>query len=182
MTVDPHLHRRASLAEIYAIPAVAVEAAPAIADWIRANVDHPVLVGPDSESAQWVSTVAARIDAPWAVMSKTRKGDYDVTLAAPDLLDHKDRIPVLLDDIASSGRTLIAATEAVAKAGLTKPIVAVIHPLFVGDAFARLQAVAARVVSTDSISHPSNAIALAPFVARALAKMADASRIGRSSC
>ncbi len=172
VTVDPHLHRRSALSDLYSIPAAAVQAAPALADWIVANVERPLLIGPDSESAQWVQAIAERISAPWRVMEKTRRGDFDVSVDLPDLTGHALCTPVLIDDIASSGRTLIAAAELLAKRGMARPVCAVVHALFAGDAFARLQAVSARVVSCDSVPHPSNAIPLAPLVAHALAGLA----------
>jgi len=57
VTVDPHLHRIHSLNQLFAIPAAAVHAAPYLADWIRNNVENPLLIGPDSESEQWVGSV-----------------------------------------------------------------------------------------------------------------------------
>lgn len=173
VTVDPHLHRRSALSELYTIPAAAVQAAPALADWIVANVDRPLLIGPDSESAQWVQAIAERISAPWRVMEKTRRGDFDVSVELPDLTGHAICTPVLIDDIAASGRTLIAAADLLAARGMARPVCAVVHALFAGDAFARLQAVSARVVSCDSVPHPSNAVPLAPLVAQALAGLAS---------
>lgn len=176
VTVDPHLHRRAALADLYTIPAAAVQAAPALADWIAAEIDRPMLIGPDSESAQWVEAIARRIGAPWSVMEKIRRGDYDVSVELPDLAGHMGRTPVLVDDIASSGRTLIAAAELLAARGMPRPVCAVVHALFAGDAHERLRAVAARVVSCDSVPHPSNAIPLAPLVAAAMAALPDRPR------
>lgn len=176
VTVDPHLHRRAALSDLYTIPAAAVQAAPALGDWIAAEVERPLLIGPDSESAQWVAAIAGRIGAPWAVMEKTRRGDYDVSVELPDLAGREDRIPVLVDDIASSGRTLIAAAGLLAARGLPRPVCAVVHALFAGDAYIHLQEVAARVVSCDSVAHPSNAIRLAPLVAAAMAVLPDRPR------
>ena len=173
VTVDPHLHRRAALSDLYTIPAAAVQAAPALADWIAAEVPDPLLIGPDSESAQWVQAIAGRIGAPWAVMEKTRRGDYDVSVELPDLAAHAGRTPVLMDDIASSGRTLIAAAALLAGRGMSPPVCAVVHALFAGDAYARLRAAAARVVSCDSVPHPSNEIRLAPLVAAAMADLPD---------
>ncbi|MGA0542507.1 ribose-phosphate diphosphokinase [Neotabrizicola sp. VNH66] len=175
VTVDPHLHRRASLSDLYSIPAATVQAAPALADWIAAEVERPLLIGPDSESAQWVEAIAERISAPWRVMEKTRRGDYDVSVELPDLSGHAACTPVLVDDIASSGRTLIAAAGLLAARGMARPVCAVVHALFAGDAYPRLQAVAARVVSCDSVPHPSNAIPLAPLVAAALAALPERS-------
>jgi ribose-phosphate pyrophosphokinase len=64
VTVDPHLHRRGSLAEIYRIPSKAVAAAPALAQWISAHVPQPLIVGPDAESEQWAAEVAAACGTP----------------------------------------------------------------------------------------------------------------------
>lgn len=129
---------------------------------------------PDGETyLRLLTPVAARTGAPWVVMEKTRRGDFDVSVALPALNDHGGRIPVLVDDIASSGRTMLAAAQLLAARGLARPVCAVVHPLFAGDAFARLQQVAARVVSCDSLPHPSNAISLAPLLAEALATLPD---------
>jgi len=62
-TVDPHLHRYSSLSEIYRIPTKVVHAAPLISEWIRKNVETPLIIGPDSESEQWVSAVAKEAGA-----------------------------------------------------------------------------------------------------------------------
>ena len=52
VTVDPHLHRYSDLSEIYSIPTRVVHAAPLISRWIKANIEKPLIIGPDSESEQ----------------------------------------------------------------------------------------------------------------------------------
>lgn len=83
VTVDPHLHRHTSLAEVYSIPARVLHAAPLISEWIRTNVDRPLLIGPDSESEQWVAAVARDAGAPHLVLEKVRHGDRDVEVSVP---------------------------------------------------------------------------------------------------
>jgi ribose-phosphate pyrophosphokinase len=168
ITVDPHLHRYPALSTLYDIPAQALHAAPLLADWIAAEVEEPLIVGPDAESEQWAQAVASRAGAPHVVLSKIRHGDRSVEIAVPDLSTWRDRRPVLIDDIASSGRTLIEAARQLARQGLPKPICVVVHALFAGRAYEQLSQVAERIVSTDSVPHPSNAIPLAPLVAAAL--------------
>jgi len=111
VTVDPHLHRYPALSALYTIPADTLHAAPLLADWIAAEVDDPLLVGPDEESEQWVSAIAARIGAPHAVLRKIHHGDRNVDVELPDLSQWRGRQPVLVDDIASSGHTLIEAAR-----------------------------------------------------------------------
>ena len=170
ITVDPHLHRYAALSALYEIPADTLHAAPLLADWIAAEVEKPLLIGPDEESAQWVSAIAARIGAPHMVLRKIRHGDNDVEIALPDLSPWRGRQPVLVDDIASSGHTLVEAARLVVRQGLPGPVCAVVHGLFAGDAYQRLSAVADRIISCDSVPHESNAISLAPLVAAAMAE------------
>jgi len=132
VTVDPHLHRYAGLDEIYRLETTVVTAAPAMADWITANVERPVLIGPDSESEQWVRDVASHHDLPWRVLTKTRHGDRDVTIDVSDLDGLADHTPVLVDDIVSSGATVAEATRQLTDNGMKAPVVVAVHGLF-GD-------------------------------------------------
>lgn len=168
LTVDPHLHRYASLSEIYPVPTTVLTAAPALAAWIAARTPRPLVVGPDEESAAWAAAVAAPLGAPWVTLSKVRRGDRAVEITAPDLSAWRDRQPVLVDDVAASGATLAAAARCLAAQGLARPLCLVTHAIFAGDALARVQAVTEAVASTDSVPHASNAIPLAGLVAAAL--------------
>ena len=102
VTVDPHLHRWPSLDAIYTARTHVVAAAPAIAQWLQRKVPEPIIVGPDSESVQWVADVARRVDAPYVVMTKLRRGDRDVQVRLPEGAQAYGRTPVLLDDIVST--------------------------------------------------------------------------------
>lgn len=172
-TVDPHLHRHASLDEIFSIPGTIVHAAPLIAQWVRAHVPAPVVVGPDGESEQWVSEVARHAGAPWLVLEKTRRGDRDVSVSVPDAAALRGRTPVLVDDIISTAHTMMAAARQLADGGGARPVCIGVHAVFAGDAHAELQAAgASRVVTVNTIPHASNAIDATDAIARAVAGMA----------
>jgi len=173
VTVDPHLHRRGSLSEIYSIPNKVVAAAPAIALWIRANVSEPLVVGPDSESEQWAAEVAAACAAPHAVMSKTRLADRRVEIKAPALSRWKGRTPVLLDDIISSARTMALAAKKIQEAGLRAPVCIGVHGVFSPDALDALRgAGVTKVVTTNTIAHETNGIDVSALVAGAMKDLA----------
>ena len=121
LTVDPHLHRYPTLSAVYTIPTITLHAAPLLADWIANHVEEPLIVGPDEESEQWAGAIASRIGVPHAVLRKTRHGDRSVDIDVPDLSVWRDRTPVLVDDIASSGRTLAVAAHKLAEQGMRKP-------------------------------------------------------------
>lgn len=170
LTVDAHLHRYATLDGLYRIAARNLTAAGLLADWVRAHVAAPLLIGPDTESAQWVSGAARALDCPWLVLEKDRSGDRSVRVRGHIDPVHRDRAPVLLDDMIATGRTLIEGCRLLAEAGMRAPLVLAVHGIFAGDAYeALLAAGAGRIVTTNSIPHASNAIDLAPLLAGALA-------------
>jgi ribose-phosphate pyrophosphokinase len=169
ITIDPHLHRIAALSEaIPASAAIALSAAPLLGRWAAARHARPLLVGPDAESEAWVRAAAG--DAlPFAVCSKHRHGDREVDVRLPQI-DVGGRAVVLIDDVASTGRTFAAAARHLRAAGAAAVDVAVTHGLFVGDALAALRdAGVGAIVSTDSVPHESNAIGVAGLLASALA-------------
>ncbi len=169
ITVDPHLHRIATLQE--AIPlreAIVLSGAPLLADLIAAHQPHPLLIGPDQESAQWIAQAASRHGFEYGVCRKVRNGDRDVAIALP-AMDVAGRAVVLLDDVASSGHTLAQAARLLLAAGAASVDVAVTHALFAGDALHVIkEAGVGHIWSTDCIAHPSNAVSMAPLIAAAL--------------
>ncbi len=172
ITVDPHLHRIVSLGE--AIPrgqALSLSGAPLLAGLIAGKVANPLLIGPDAESRQWIEAAAAGHGFDYGMCSKERHGDRQVDIALP-ALDVRGRAVVLLDDVASSGRTLARAAELLLAAGAASVDVAVTHALFAADALASVHAAGVREVwSSDCIVHPSNAVSVAPLLAGALAQL-----------
>jgi ribose-phosphate pyrophosphokinase len=176
ITVDPHLHRVARLGE--AVPltfALALSAAPLLAARVGRELardlgpgEQPVLIGPDGESAPWIAAAAEVLGCPHGVCTKVRHGDHEVQIALPDL-DVKGRAVVLLDDIASSGRTLAGATQGLLARGAASVDVAVTHALFAHDALDVIRAAGVRHIwSTDAVQHETNAVPLAGLLAQGL--------------
>lgn len=169
VTVDPHLHRWPGLDAIYTIRSRVVAAAPAIAAWVQREVPQPVLVGPDSESEQWVAEVARHVGAPWFVMRKDRHGDRDVQVHLPEGVAPDGRTPVLVDDIMSSGHTMAAAVRVLRDAGWGRPPCVAVHALLDAASQDMLhRAGAARIVSCDTVPHATNAIPVAGLLAEGI--------------
>lgn len=179
-TVDPHLHRHASLAEVYTIPTEVVPSAPAIAAWVQTQVKHPCIVGPDEESEQWVREVAGYIGRPHAVLRKVRHGDRSVSLELPDLAALEGHTPVLVDDIISSAHTMAEAVRALRGRGSPPPVCVGVHALFApGSAQLLVEAGADRVVTCNTVPHASNAIDVTGALGEAAQVLAEAAGLGR---
>ncbi|EQB02144.1 ribose-phosphate diphosphokinase [Sphingobium baderi] len=169
VTVDPHLHRIAALSEVVpGIPAIALSAAPVLATLIDAH-DNPLVIGPDSESCQWTGTIAAPLGLQTLIASKQRLGDRQVSLAIADIERVKERRAILVDDMISSGRTLVEAARLLYGAGATSVEAIVTHNLANADDMALMeQNGIAPVASSDSIDGPTSNAHLAPLICRAL--------------
>ncbi len=172
VTVDPHLHRYSALGEIYSIPTRVVHAAPLVSRWIKTNVANPLIVGPDSESEQWVAAVASDADAPYCVLEKVRHGDRDVQITFKDMDRWRGRTAVLVDDIISSGRTMIEAVRLLTSSGWAPPVCIAVHGLFADNSDVLLAKAGARVVTTSSVPHATNEIDIAELLAGAIREVA----------
>lgn len=173
ITVDPHLHRVATLDEV--VPGrrgVALSAAPLLGRFVANQVPGALLLAPDEEAGQWVRAAAQAGDLDHAVCHKQRQGDHDVQVALPDA-DVKGRAVVLLDDLASTGRTLVAAAQGAFARGAVSVDVAVTHGLFIGDALDQVRTAGVRHVwSSNCVPHASNAVSVVSLLAAAVRQVA----------
>ncbi len=168
VTVDPHLHRHSTLEGLYTIPTTIARSAPSIAGWIKREISKPYLIGPDAESVQWVSAIAGGCGAPFVILEKTRRGDRDVSISSPPKDGWNGHTPVLIDDIVSTGKTMIEATRQLRAAGVAAPLCVAIHAVFADSVLEELMtAGAAGIVSCDTIVHASNRICVAEPIAAA---------------
>ena len=174
LTVDPHLHRVHRLEDaVPAAKASALSATDAMSQFLDQHIENPVLIGPDEESEQWVKAIAQRNGLEFQVASKLRFGDSEVKVSLPDA-GYGGRHVVLVDDVVSTGRTLVAACQQLQPYRPASISVIVTHALFVGDALQQIREAGAKeVISCDSVIHSTNRIPLADCLARALATNND---------
>lgn len=169
VTVDPHLHRYASLDEIYSLPSLVIRSSASVANWIQRKVYQPLIIGPDSESRQWVEEVAQLAQAPFEVLEKTRLSDTEVRVSVPHVERYPDHTPVLIDDIISSGQTLLETLGHLHAAQMPPAVCIATHGLFAANAWQRLKAShTAQLVTCNTVPHPTNQIDLAPALASGL--------------
>lgn len=172
VTVDAHLHRTKNIQDVFpGVEADNLSAMPAIADALGGIAPDTIVVGPDEESQAWVSDLAGRLGLAHAVAHKTRRSDRSVEIAFADPAMFKGRPALLVDDIVSSGGTLIACTKTLATAGATAIDAVITHALFAPEMTEDFKHAGIRSIrSTSSVPHPTNAIALDEILAAALHK------------
>lgn len=170
LTVDPHLHRISSLDQAIPIAhAISLSAGGPIAGFLQRQFEHAVLMGPDSESRQWVGAIAGSIGFDYVIAEKKRLGDKHVEMSLPPDFNCGGKPVVIVDDMASTGRTLAKAAGLLRAAGSGDIYVAVSHALFCGDAYDHILKAGIKTIwSTDSIGHPSSCIQLDALLAEAI--------------
>jgi len=158
ITIDPHLHRYQSLGEIYSVPAQVVQGAPALADWLRGQ-DGLLLVGPDAESEQWVSSIAMASNHPYVIGTKQRLGDRRVEVTLPDISAYRGRKAVIIDDVISSGRTVGECVRALKAQGMEAILCAAVHGIFAEASDTYLLGTGLQaLVTTNTVPHSTNGI------------------------
>jgi ribose-phosphate pyrophosphokinase len=175
ITVDPHLHRVATLTEaVPARQAIVLSGAPLLADLVAQRRPGALLMGPDGESAQWIAQAASRHGFDHAVCAKVRHGDHAVEVELPHV-PVAGRAVVLLDDVASTGHTVAQAARLLLAAGAGTVDSAVTHALLSDEALRMMRhAGVGDIWSTDSIPHPTNAVSVAHLLAQALLDLGQA--------
>ena len=171
LTVDAHLHRVHKLSDAVPVKsAININATDPMAQFIQTHVDNAYLIGPDGESRQWVADIARQYHMDYGVALKQRFGDREVRVNMPDGA-YEGRNIVLVDDVASTGKTLLEAAKALAVYKPASISVLVTHALFVGDAIAQLKAAGvSNIWSCDAIPHPTNAVSLAGAIAAGMGR------------
>ncbi|WP_304167831.1 ribose-phosphate diphosphokinase [Phenylobacterium aquaticum] len=170
VTVEPHLHRTRDLSAVFGTAVTVLAAAAELAAVLTPSPDL-LVVGPDAESEAWTARLARGLAAPYATFEKVRHGDDQVELVlAPEVLV-AGRPVVVVDDICSSGATLIGAVGQLKARGAARIVVAVVHALVSAEAERRLRGAGAdEILSTESCPHPTNRVSLTALLARALAQ------------
>lgn len=180
VTVEAHLHRTPDIGAVFPhIQAQNLSAVPAIAQALRASGFDPttLVVGPDAEARPWVESLAGQLGLASIVGRKIRHSDHSVEIDFGEAA--VERRPVLLvDDIVSSGGTLITCAGALKAAG-AGPIDAVItHALFPPEMAEAFAAAGIRSIrSTFSVPHPTNAIPLDDILVAALVSETGGSQL-----
>lgn len=165
-TVDPHLHRVTSLAEVVpGIPALSVSAAPLLANLID-PAGHPLIAGPDGEAAQWTASIARARKLEVLSSTKERRGDRDIAITIHQIERVRGRPVILVDDVIASGETIARAAALLWGAGASRVEAIATHCLATNDDLKRLYASGiARLTSTDSIDGPTARVHLAELLA-----------------
>lgn len=168
-TIDCHRHRvkESEFSELVKIPVVDLSAMPLLAEYIKKNyrLENPIVMGPDAEAIEWARKAAEVLNCEYDVLEKKRISEREVEIK-PRKIDVNGRDVVIVDDIISTGGTMVEAIKVIKREGARKIIVACTHPILVEDALAKIYATGVfDVIGTDTVPSPISIVSVAPLLA-----------------
>jgi ribose-phosphate pyrophosphokinase len=162
LTID--LHKPDVLEWFARAPAKDLKAAPAIGNFFAAfGID--LVLGPDKGAVHRAKEVADVMGCESDHLEKTRLSGTEVRIA-PSQIGAKGKTVLIVDDIISTGGTIVAATSELKRLGAAKVYAACTHGLFTGGAVERLRGVCDMVVSTNTLESEASKISVAKVVAK----------------
>lgn len=171
ITIDPHLHRILKMKDVFTIPAKNLTANNVISDFIVKKYKKNIaVVGPDWESYQWADKISQKIGVEETVLEKTRNSARNVNVEVKKEIDLKNKNIVIVDDIISTGNTMIKAAIEAKKRG-AKTINAIgVHGLFVEGALEKMEKYFDSIYTVNTIEHKTNKIDITPIIIEEIQK------------
>ena len=166
--VDPHLHRERTLEHIFKIKSHKLTANPLIVNYIKKHIKNALIIGPDEESYKWAQRIAEKIGCDFAIMEKERYSARKVSVKLNKKIDIQSKNLIFIDDMISTGHTLLEAIKAIKKLGAKKVTCFAVHGILVENALEKLQKAGATVVTTNTIPNKAAKIDVAGLIADSL--------------
>jgi ribose-phosphate pyrophosphokinase len=144
--------------DIFSVPVSHLSALPTFADKIKKdfNLDEIVLVSPDMGGIRRIKEVSEMLgNIPFATIEKNRDlGNGEINDSGLNG-DVRNKIAVIVDDMISTGQTMVEAAELLIQEGALKVFVFATHAVFAKDAGKLLQhSRIERVIVSDTIDVP----------------------------
>jgi len=156
ITMDLHASQ---IQGFFDIPVDNLYAEPAVLKWIKENIPewrNSIIVSPDAGGAKRVTAIADRLNVEFALIHKERKKANEVDRMVL-VGDAKDRVAILVDDMADTCGTIVMAANKLLESGATKIYAILTHGIFSGPALERINnSCFEAVVTTNTLSQDHN--------------------------
>ncbi len=171
ITIDPHLHRIENMHGFFSCKAQKLTATDLISDYLGKRKDDFIVVGPDIESKQWVKQIADKIGRDYYVALKKRFGSRKVAVdVSEEESFFKGRKIVIVDDIISTGHTILEAAKSLKKKKIGSIECLCVHGIFAEGALDKLRRVGVRVHSTNTLKNDASFIDVSSVLAEGIKK------------
>jgi ribose-phosphate pyrophosphokinase len=150
LTVDLHAPQ---IQGFFTIPVDELTARPMLTQYFKEKaLDNVVVVATDIGISKAARDVAAKLEAPLAIVEKRRVGNVDASETLNVIGDVEGMHALTVDDEVDTGGSLVAVVNALLERGVTEVYACCTHPVFSGPAIQRIAASPVKeVIVTDTI-------------------------------
>jgi len=179
--VDPHLRKGMKLSNLFSIKTEKILSNVSIANYIRTNIKNPLIVGPDKGSLEMVKDIANKLRCDYLISNKKRISGRKVKVKLNKNIDarkfsifgtnsvgFKNKNIVFVDDIISTGNTILECANNLRKIGAKKFKCIAVHGIFVENALEKLSKANVKVVTTNTIPNKVAKIDVSQLIAESL--------------
>ncbi len=163
-------HVQGDLSSIFGFEVLNVTAMRKIARFVEKNFDmkDPLVVAPDERAVRWAKTVAEEIGSDYVYLRKMRIDAENVIVdSAPKAASGRDVL--IVDDIISTGGTVVQAVKALKKVGCGRVYVACTHAILAGNALRKLLECGVEdMVATDTVLSPISHVSVADILSECI--------------
>ncbi|MBD3388084.1 MAG: ribose-phosphate diphosphokinase [Candidatus Altiarchaeales archaeon] len=143
-----------------------LDAVPLLVKYFRSKVKNPIVVAPDKGSMGYAKAAAEILDCDFNHLSKKRISGSEVVIKSKDL-DVKGKDVIILDDIISTGGTIVESVKVIRGWKPASINVGCVHGLFL-KGIESFTGVVDRLVSTDTLDNPVAKVNVADLIAEDL--------------
>ncbi|MEG3224996.1 MAG: ribose-phosphate diphosphokinase [Methanobacteriales archaeon Met13] len=162
-----NLHEE-GICNLFNVPAHNLSAMPALAEYLANCMDNPVILAPDLGALPFAREIADILRCDCDYLEKKRISP-EVVETKTKSLDVMNREVVIVDDIISTGGTIVNAIKMLKKNGASRIVISCVHPVLVDDALLKIFAAGAdELIGTDTLKSEVSVVSVAGLVADAL--------------
>ena len=135
----------------------------------KINLRNPLVVSPDQGGKERAKEFASEFDSEFIALKKQRDRKTGKVKIKTEGLDIVDRDVILVDDMISTGGSIIKATEFLKKQKCKRVFVACTHALLMNNAEKKIRkAGVAKIISTNTIPGKTSIVDISSTIAKAL--------------
>ena len=154
----------------FKIPTVNVSAIPELAKYFKKlKLKNPLVVSPDMGGSSRAKKFASLLNTDFITLKKSRNRNTGKVQIQSSKVDVRGRDLIVIDDIISTGGSIIKATQFLKKQKCKRVFVACTHGLFVGDAERKIKkAGVSKIISTNTIPRSTSKVDMAGVIAKSI--------------